>query len=536
MPVINPVLIKMQRPPFAKPSPGTPINWDHPLSKYLVASWPFNECRGHFIREYARAGGEFSVGPRNFTTMPVWNTEGKVPCYDTDLAAGGAGPALWQTGAYYGQLSTKDGNVNFPGIDFSKGFTIQCWAQLGPSASSQAYLFSINDAGDLTSLCYILAEQFFGKWRYRLELQSRTPHESDSPVYDVTVGSLPNQIVVTYERLGTNSWTLRAWDANETLIIDNAGTGDYPAGGGGGSGYGGYQVGGFMLGGAGSTTDFGKYQLFAFNVWNRPLGEGAVKSLIRDPLQMYAASSTSGMSASIPDPFHNPPVVSLTALPTTIREGNYSTLSWTSAFADALTIDQGIGAVTNPSGSMNVYPIITTTYTITATNAYGTATASAIVTVTPRGASRPLGRERVILQRDLTKFSDAALTTVDDGTPYTAFATIGSVVLCHPSELAMALFLTLESAAVGSHPGVSILLDEVAASIAVPFADLGPYVPDPPILVAPQTLYSDRFYVSHTQQPAICRHMQVKVAWPAEAAANELLSWSVIGAHVSERG
>jgi phospholipase C len=71
--------------------------------------------------------------------------------------------------------------------------------------------------------------------------------------------------------------------------------------------------------------------------------------------------------------------VTLVASPATIGPGQTATLSWTSSNAATLSIDQGIGAVNGPSGSLSVSPAATTIYTITATN--GTATATATATV-----------------------------------------------------------------------------------------------------------------------------------------------------------
>ena len=71
--------------------------------------------------------------------------------------------------------------------------------------------------------------------------------------------------------------------------------------------------------------------------------------------------------------------VTLVATPATIGPGQTATLSWTSSNATTLSIDQGIGAVNGPSGSLSVSPAATTIYTITATN--GTATATATATV-----------------------------------------------------------------------------------------------------------------------------------------------------------
>ncbi len=69
----------------------------------------------------------------------------------------------------------------------------------------------------------------------------------------------------------------------------------------------------------------------------------------------------------------------LTATPTKIGPGQTATLSWISNNATSLSIDQGIGTVNGPSGSISVSPAATTTYTITATNGSQTATAQATV-------------------------------------------------------------------------------------------------------------------------------------------------------------
>lgn len=67
------------------------------------------------------------------------------------------------------------------------------------------------------------------------------------------------------------------------------------------------------------------------------------------------------------------------------------------------------------------------------------------------------------------------------------------------------------------------------------FEDLTIYAPDPTQLEPSITTYAQRFYLSQTQQPAVCRHMQVLVNWGTEDAANELLSLSVYGCYESEK-
>ncbi|UCG11003.1 MAG: hypothetical protein JSU72_10540, partial [Deltaproteobacteria bacterium] len=84
------------------------------------------------------------------------------------------------------------------------------------------------------------------------------------------------------------------------------------------------------------------------------------------------------------------PTVSLSATPETILYGESSTLSWTSTNADTLVIDHGIGAVAL-ADSHTVTPLRTTTYTITASGAGGTASAQAVVTVKADVLPQPKG-------------------------------------------------------------------------------------------------------------------------------------------------
>ncbi len=74
------------------------------------------------------------------------------------------------------------------------------------------------------------------------------------------------------------------------------------------------------------------------------------------------------------------PTATLAASPTTIAPGKSATLSWTTAYASTVMINNGIGVVA-ASGSMAVSPSSTTEYTLTATSVNGTATSVATVTV-----------------------------------------------------------------------------------------------------------------------------------------------------------
>jgi len=76
-----------------------------------------------------------------------------------------------------------------------------------------------------------------------------------------------------------------------------------------------------------------------------------------------------------------PTVLFFTATPSQINEGDSSTLQWQTNGATSVTIS-GIGTVPN-TGSQNVSPATTTTYTLTATNASGQTQAAVVVTVIP---------------------------------------------------------------------------------------------------------------------------------------------------------
>lgn len=75
------------------------------------------------------------------------------------------------------------------------------------------------------------------------------------------------------------------------------------------------------------------------------------------------------------------PTVSLSADPTSVKEGQCATLTWSSTNASKLSIDSGVGKV-DPSGSRQVCPGSTTQYTVTAVGEGGSQTASTTVSVT----------------------------------------------------------------------------------------------------------------------------------------------------------
>jgi parallel beta-helix repeat protein len=81
-------------------------------------------------------------------------------------------------------------------------------------------------------------------------------------------------------------------------------------------------------------------------------------------------------------PGTDPPTIhSFASSSTSITEGESVTLSWNVTGADSVAINQGVGTVSAPSGSISISPASTITYTLTVTNSAGSSTAVVTVTV-----------------------------------------------------------------------------------------------------------------------------------------------------------
>lgn len=89
------------------------------------------------------------------------------------------------------------------------------------------------------------------------------------------------------------------------------------------------------------------------------------------------------VTVSIPSPA---PTCTLSANPSSIRAGDVTTLSWNTTNATSFIIDQGVGSVNVPSGSLGVNPGGSRTYTGTATGPGGTVTCATSVST---NSSRP---------------------------------------------------------------------------------------------------------------------------------------------------
>ena len=88
---------------------------------------------------------------------------------------------------------------------------------------------------------------------------------------------------------------------------------------------------------------------------------------------------------------------------------------------------------------------------------------------------------------------------------------------------------------VGSPLTLKVQLDEIAPISAGYFEDLTISVPDPTQLSPSNSVYAQRFYLSQTQDPAVCRHLQVLISFgDTDVVKNELLSLSIFGAFEQE--
>lgn len=133
-----------------------------------------------------------------------------------------------------------------------------------------------------------------------------------------------------------------------------------------------------------------------------------------------------------------------------------------------------------------------------------------------------------ILKRDSSVFTD-------NGTAYDANLILGSIVLAQPGQLAELVFITTDSVALGATPSLSIQLDEIAPYSTGYFENLPAYVADPTELSPSNSMYSQRFYISQTTEPALCRNIQIRVGWGQDTVQNELLSITLYGGYSQEQ-
>ena len=106
----------------------------------------------------------------------------------------------------------------------------------------------------------------------------------------------------------------------------------------------------------------------------------------------------SGGFGGVPPVTSLPTISTFTVTPSSIVSGQTATLSWSTAGATSLSIDNAIGDVTGAT-NRPISPTVTTTYVLTARNAAGSVTASTTVTVSPsNNTPYPLGLSDATIQ------------------------------------------------------------------------------------------------------------------------------------------
>jgi hypothetical protein len=132
---------------------------------------------------------------------------------------------------------------------------------------------------------------------------------------------------------------------------------------------------------------------------------------------------------------------------------------------------------------------------------------------------RPTG-SGYILQRDTSTYTD-------DGSTYPAWTIVGSLTVAPPRKVAVIESVLIVATAVGTYPTVSVMLNEITDTSVLPstFTTLPNPVADPPQLLPSVTIWTRRHDLKAAQSPLPqhVQHMQVKISFPSEAFANELL-------------
>lgn len=133
------------------------------------------------------------------------------------------------------------------------------------------------------------------------------------------------------------------------------------------------------------------------------------------------------------------------------------------------------------------------------------------------GSSIPIGA-------DLLAVKDTAFTQL----PYSANATVGSLVVAPPRQVANIASVLVQAVVIGTYPTVSVMLNEIKdiSSFPATFTVLPNPVVDPPELVGYQnTIYMKRhdLKAASVPLPQHVQHMQVKIDFGMDTVANELL-------------
>jgi hypothetical protein len=124
-----------------------------------------------------------------------------------------------------------------------------------------------------------------------------------------------------------------------------------------------------------------------------------------------------------------------------------------------------------------------------------------------------------IFYRDLTSWQD-------DSSNFSAYATVGTLVIAPLGRTAPVRSVLIERTATGTDATLSVLLNEISGS----FTALPNPENEPTFLPASSTVVAKRHYLKKaaTPLPETIRHLQVKIAFASENAKNELLGFALL--------
>ncbi len=169
-----------------------------------------------------------------------------------------------------------------------------------------------------------------------------------------------------------------------------------------------------------------------------------------------------------------PQILTCTAVPMTITQGESARLFYNTVNADNVTITPGVGSV-GANGNVVVTPAATTNYTITATNTFGSATCSVSVQVTA-GAAPRIDRFSASPLNITAGATSTLVWQVENATTIGISPNPGSVGLVGTQDVAPAQTTTYTLTATNSFGSVSAA---VTVNVIVP-----PPPPAPPVITS----------------------------------------------------
>jgi hypothetical protein len=139
-----------------------------------------------------------------------------------------------------------------------------------------------------------------------------------------------------------------------------------------------------------------------------------------------------------------------------------------------------------------------------------------------------------VLMRDVTGtvWTDPISGTA---TPYPSWNVRGVMILCSSGDVATLGWIAAKSKLAGARPTMSVLLDEIGPTVALPWIPLQPTSSDPPDLPPSNTYYSDRYSTQQNTQTPRGDAALVKFDYGSQAYGDELYEFAINGIVTADR-